>query len=389
MMRQVRGIRRLCATAPALRETALHGLHVESGGKMVDFSGWSMPVQYSDVGIAASVGHTRTASSLFDVSHMLQLRIEGEGRVPFLESLVVSDIAELAPNCGRYTLLTNEGGGVVDDACVANMGDHLRVVVNAGCAQKDLEHLQDQLSRWNGPDASLVVMDQHSLIALQGPQSASILAKLSQLDSLDDVGFFEARDLLVAGIPVSATRCGYTGEDGFELSVATENADKLARVLLEDTQVQLAGLGARDCLRLEAGLSLYGHDLDETITPVEARLNWTISKSRRARADFLGADVILKQLKEGTKVKRVGFVIEKGAPAREHAEVHSEDGTVLGAVCSGTFSPTLKKAIGMAYVTTGYSKKGTALQCIGLRGKASNAVVTPMPFVKTRYHIKK
>lgn len=307
---------------------------------MVPFCGWSMPVQYKD-GVLPSHLHTRQQASLFDVSHMLQFKVHGDDRVKFLESLVVADIGGLADNTGTLSLFTTDSGGIIDDLIINKTPEYLYVVSNAGCADKDLKHLQDRLKAVSGDlDVALEVLEDKALLALQGPKAAAVLQSGVQGD-LSKMFFMRTDVMDVFGIKdVRVTRCGYTGEDGFELSVDQNRAVDLAKALLEskEAEVKPAGLGPRDSLRLEAGLCLYGNDIDENTTPVEAVLVWTIGKRRRAQADFPGAEAILRQIKEKAKRKRVGL-LSKGPPARGGATVLDADGNKVGQVTSGCPTP--------------------------------------------------
>ncbi|KAI8911489.1 hypothetical protein EDD86DRAFT_245770 [Gorgonomyces haynaldii] len=348
-----------------LKKTALYDFHVQNKGKMVDFAGWSMPVQY-ELGVLQSHHWTRQNSSIFDVSHMLQTRWTGKDHIEFIESLVVGDIKGL--NVGQSTLsvFTNENGGIIDDTVINKKDDKgLYVVSNAGCADKDLKHIHEQLDlfKQKGKQVNVDIIDT-SLIALQGPKSAHVLSRITG-KTFDDFGFMTSRTLDIKGIQVYISRCGYTGEDGFE-------------------EVELAGLGARDSLRLEAGLCLYGNDLDETVTPVEGGLTWTIGQRRRKEGGFLGADKILPQIKGPVAKRRVGLIVE-GAPARDHAVVYNLENEVIGEVTSGVPSPTLKKNVAMAYVKSGFHKQGTELQ-VKVRNKMQKAQVVKMPFVPHKYY---
>jgi len=367
-----------------LKRTSLYPLHIELKGKMVDFAGWEMPVQYPE-GILNSHLHTRQHSSLFDVSHMAQLRLTGKDRVKFLETLVVGDIEGLPENNARLSVFTNEKGGIIDDTVITNRGDHIYIVVNAGCAEKDIAHIKSHLAKFvaKGGDVKLEVLDR-SLVALQGPESEKVLSRLVKAD-LTKMPFMTCKELEVDGIKnVLESRCGYTGEDGFEISVDHGNAVKLSKKLLSFPEVKPAGLGPRDSLRLEAGLCLYGHDLEQDITPVEGSLTWVIGKRRKEQGGFLGADVILAQLKNGVSKKRVGFLVN-GSPARDGAIINDvATGKEIGKVTSGTFSPILKQAIAMGYIETPFSKLDTKVN-ISVRGKPVPAVVAKMPFVPTNY----
>eukprot|EP01117_Protostelium_nocturnum_P010207 TRINITY_DN3655_c0_g1_i1.p1 TRINITY_DN3655_c0_g1~~TRINITY_DN3655_c0_g1_i1.p1 ORF type:complete len:409 (+),score=165.63 TRINITY_DN3655_c0_g1_i1:155-1228(+) len=349
---------------------------------MVEFAGWSMPIQYEGEGILASHFHSRKHSSLFDVSHMAQLRFTGKDRLDFLESLVVGDIKGLAENTATLSLLTNEKGGIIDDTIITNRGDHIFMVVNAGCADKDIAHLRNQLSKYSG-DVKLERIDR-SLVALQGPTSEQVLSKIIGED-LSKLPFMSCKVGKVKGLPdILISRCGYTGEDGFEISVAHEGAVDFAKLLLKDPEVHAAGLGSRDSLRLEAGLCLYGHDIDENTTPIEASLLWTIGKRRREEKNFLGANVIIPQIKGGVERKRIGLIVN-GPPAREGTTIHDpKSDEEIGKITSGTHSPVLAKSIAMGYVKTPFSKLGTEVN-VKVRGKTYPAAISKMPFVPTTY----
>eukprot|EP00249_Psilotum_nudum_P017502 c26354_g1_i3 orf=557-1810(+) len=371
----------------SLRKTALHDFHVENGGKMVPFAGWSMPIQYKD-SIMDSTINCRSNGSLFDVSHMCGLSLKGKDCVPFTEKLVVGDIAGLAPGTGTLSVFTNEKGGIIDDTVVTKVkDDHIYLVINAGCREKDLEHIESHLKSFkaSGGGVNWHVHDERSLLALQGPLAATVLQHLVKED-LSKVFFSDFRILDVKGVLCFVTRTGYTGEDGFEISIPSEHALDLAKAILEkgEGKVRLTGLGARDSLRLEAGLCLYGNDLEQHITPVEAGLSWTIGKRRRSEGGFLGAEVILQQVQDGPSRRRVGL-ISAGAPARSHSEIVDETGKVIGDVTSGGFSPCLKKNIAMGYVSSGHHKNGTKVK-VSVRGKANDGVITKMPFVPTKYY---
>uniref|UniRef100_A0A9J8D8M1 Aminomethyltransferase n=1 Tax=Cyprinus carpio carpio TaxID=630221 RepID=A0A9J8D8M1_CYPCA len=369
-----------------LYKTPLYEFHRAQGGKMVEFAGWSMPVQYKDSHINSHM-HTRQHCSIFDVSHMLQTKVYGRDRVKFIESLIVGDIAELKDNQGTLSLFTNTKGGIMDDLIVTKTDQgYLYVVSNAGCADKDSAHMQARLQEFKaaGHDVDLEFMEE-SLIALQGPSMAQVLQK-GVGDDLRKLTFMTSVLTPVFGIQgCRVTRCGYTGEDGVEISVPSGDVVSLTEKLLADSEVKLAGLGARDSLRLEAGLCLYGNDIDETTTPVEASLVWTIGKRRRQAQDFLGADIIVPQIKAKTQRKRVGL-ISTGPPVRQHTPILSSDGRVIGEVTSGCPSPCLKQNVAMGYVEAGFSKVGTSIQ-VEVRKKAVPAVVSKMPFVPTKYYM--
>ncbi|CAL5029936.1 unnamed protein product [Urochloa decumbens] len=391
-------VRHLAGAAEAveaeLKKTALYDFHVANGGKMVPFAGWSMPIQYKD-SIMESTVNCRTNGSLFDVAHMCGLSLKGPGAIPFVESLVIADVAGLKDGTGTLTVFTNEKGGAIDDSVITKVTDqHIYLVVNAGCRDKDLAHIGEHMEAFNkkGGDVKWHIHDERSLLALQGPLAAPTLQLLTKED-LSKMYFSDFKMIDINGSECFLTRTGhltsyfsYTGEDGFEISVPSENAVDLAKAILEKSEgkVRLTGLGARDSLRLEAGLCLYGNDMEQHITPVEAGLSWAIGKRRRAEGGFLGADVILKQLQEGPKIRRVGMITQ-GPPARSHSELVSSSGENIGEVTSGGFSPCLKKNIAMGYVKSGLHKAGTEFKVV-VRGKSYDAVVTKMPFVPTKYY---
>ncbi|KAJ1569286.1 hypothetical protein HK405_007212 [Cladochytrium tenue] len=378
-----RGVCRRSYASGSMKQTALHDFHVKHGGKMVDFAGWSMPVQYSDLGVLASHEWTRTNASLFDVGHMLQTRWTGKDRTKFLESLVVADADGLPVGSSTLSLFTNKDGGIIDDTVINKQDENgFYIVSNAGCADKDLAHIRSHLAAFAG-EVDVAVLDK-SLVALQGPMAAGVVARLANED-LTGFKFMTGRHMKLGGIPVYISRCGYTGEDGFEVG-NHEKAEELSTLLLKEEAVKMAGLAVRDSLRLEAGLCLYGHDIDDTTKPVEAGLTWTIGQRRRKEGGFLGADKILPQLQKGASIpkRRVGLIVS-GAPARENAEIVALDGKPVGKVTSGSPSPVLKKNIAMAYVESGFHKQGTELQVM-VRGKAQKAVVVKMPFVESKYY---
>ncbi|KAM8754170.1 aminomethyltransferase, mitochondrial [Acanthopagrus schlegelii] len=377
--------RQASSAEAAMKKTQLFDFHREQGGKMVEFAGWSMPVQYKDSHIASHM-HTREHCSIFDVSHMLQTKVYGKDRVKFMESLVVADIAELKDNQGTLTLFTNEKGGIIDDLIVTRTDQsYLYVVSNAGCADKDSARMKARLAEFKaaGFDVDLEFLDE-ALIALQGPSMSQVLQQGLKED-LSKLTFMTSTLATVFGIPgCRVTRCGYTGEDGVEISVPQSRVVELTEKLLANSEVKMAGLGARDSLRLEAGLCLYGNDIDETTTPVEATLVWTIGKRRRKDKDFPGADIIVPQIKAKTARKRVGLV-STGPPVRQHTPILSPDGKVIGEVTSGCPSPCLKKNVAMGYVDAAFAKNGTAIQ-VEVRKKAVPATVSKMPFVPTNYY---
>ncbi len=364
-------------TQEALRLTPLDSWHREQGARMVPFAGYAMPVQYR--GVIAEHQHCRTKVALFDVSHMGQAMLTGATAAAALEQLVPGDIIGLKPARQRYTLLTNEAGGIIDDLMVANLGrDRLFVVVNASRKAVDLPHIAAAL-----PDSvKLSELEDRALLALQGPLAAEVLGRLCpEAPALPFMGVIETA---VAGIPCTISRSGYTGEDGFEISVPAAAAVRLAQTLAEQPEVAPAGLGARDSLRLEAGLCLYGNDIDELTTPVEAGLMWVVGKRRRTAWDFPGATAIRDQLETGFPRLRVGLRPDGRAPARAGTEIVADDGTAAGTVTSGGFSPTLNAPIAMGYVRRDLAAEGTRLHLM-VRGKPHAAVVAPLPFVPHRY----
>ncbi|XP_047421187.1 aminomethyltransferase, mitochondrial isoform X1 [Sciurus carolinensis] len=380
--------RTLSCAQDVLRRTPLYDFHLAHGGKMVAFAGWSLPVQYRESHVDSHL-HTRRHCSLFDVSHMLQTKILGCDRVKLMESLVVGDIAELRPNQGTLSLFTNEAGGILDDLIVTNTSEgHLYVVSNAGCWDKDLALMQDKVRELKnrGSDVGLEIVD-NALLALQGPTAAQVL-QAGVADDLRKLPFMTSAVMEVFGVSgCRVTRCGYTGEDGVEISVPAPGAVHLAMALLKNPEVKLAGLAARDSLRLEAGLCLYGSDIDEHTTPVEGSLGWTLGKRRRVAMDFPGAKVIVPQLKGEVQRRRVGLICE-GAPMRAYNPILSTEGTKIGIVTSGCPSPCLKKNVAMGYVPFKYSQPGTQL-LVEVRRKQQMAVVSKMPFVPTNYYTLK
>lgn len=364
-----------------LLKTPLHDLHVAHEARMVPFAGYAMPVQYPG-GIMTEHRHTRSAAGLFDVSHMGQAILRGADVAASFEKLVPGDIAGLAVGQMRYTLLLNEAGGIRDDLMATRIEEDGRfalfLVVNAACKDADFAHIATALEG----EAELEILEDRALVALQGPHAESVLAEL--VPACRDLVFLEGAGMSVDGVEAFVTRSGYTGEDGFEISLAADAAMAFAEKLLTHDEVALIGLGARDSLRLEAGLCLYGHDIDETTTPVEAGLSWTVGKRRREVADFPGAATILKQIAEGPSRKRIGLRPEGRAPVREGAPIRDAGEQLVGKVTSGGFAPTLEQPIAMGYVSVACAEPGMSLQ-IELRGRSVSAEVAAMPFVKPRY----
>jgi aminomethyltransferase len=367
-----------------LKTTPLHALHLELGGRMVPFAGYSMPVQFP-AGLIAEHRHTRDAAGLFDVSHMGQLRLEGADAAAAFETLVPVDVVGLGIDKQRYGLLLTDEGTIVDDLMMVHRGDHLFVIVNGACKDGDLALIQQRI----GSRCKVVPMFDRGLLALQGPKAVDALKRA--VSGVEQLVFMTGGAFTWQDSDLYITRSGYTGEDGFEISVAADRAEALARTLLAQPEVKPIGLGARNSLRLEAGLCLYGNDIDTTTTPVEAALNWAMQKVRRtggARAGgFPGADKVLAQL-DGTQPiarKRVGLVALERVPVREHTELQDADGRKVGEVTSGLLGPTIDKPIAMGYVDAAHAATGTRLNAI-VRGKAVPMEIVPMPFVPQRYH---
>lgn len=354
----------------------LDAWHRSHGARMVPFAGYEMPIQYE--GIVAEHNWTRESASLFDVSHMGQLSLAGENAAHELEKLLPGAIGNLKPGRMRYSLLLTEAGGILDDLIVTNTGPHLALVVNGACKWDDIAHLREHL-----PDAiTLTHYDDFALLALQGPKAGEVLEAI--IPGTSALTFMTAGLFGFDGMPVWVSRAGYTGEDGFEISIHESKAEALAAALVADERVKPAGLGARDSLRLEAGLPLYGHDLDENTDPVSADLAFALSKVRREAGGYFGHQAVLARLADEGGVRRVGLKLDGRMPAREGAEVFAGEARV-GRVTSGGFSPTLGYPIAMAYVDAAHAAEGTPLEC-EVRGKRLSATVTPMPFVPHRYY---
>ncbi|HVL41543.1 MAG TPA: glycine cleavage system aminomethyltransferase GcvT [Brevundimonas sp.] len=367
-------------TDEALKTTPLNAAHRAAGARMVGFGGYDMPVQYE--GVLAEHRWTREHAGLFDVSHMGQCKITGEDAVAQFERFVPGDYASLKAGKQKYSLLLNAEGGIMDDL-MAGKPDHdgLYVVVNAGNKDADFAFLQANLSG----DATLKILDDRALLAIQGPEAAEVMAAHEPL--LTEMGFMECARLMLFGCDCYISRSGYTGEDGYEISVPADQAERVWNEILKDARVKPIGLGARDSLRLEAGLPLHGHDIDASTSPVEGALTFALSKSRKERADFNGADRILKELADGPSRVRIGLSVKEGAPAREGAEIADMDGNVIGTVTSGGPSPTLGRNIAMGYVPPKFAELGTDLKVI-VRGKPAAAEVVATPFVAQRYYRK-
>ena len=362
---------------PEPKTVPLDSLHRELGAKMVPFAGYDMPVQFP-AGVMAEHTHTRANAGLFDVSHMGQVRLHGPHSATALETLLPGDITALDAGRTRYSMFTNDQGGILDDLMVTQHGDYLYLVINAACKEADIAHLRNNLSG----ECELEVIEDRALLALQGPKAVDVMARFSK--ATRHMSFMSASELHIADIPCFITRSGYTGEDGFEISVPLDATEDLARLLLGEEEVMPVGLGARDSLRLEAGLCLYGNDIDETTTPIEAGLIWTISKRRRAEGGFPGDHVIQQQIADGAPRKRVGIQPEGRAPARAHTEITDSNGTVIGEVTSGGFGPTVGGPIAMGYVEKAHAKIGTDINLL-IRGKSMPAKVCSTTFVPHNY----
>ncbi|NMZ27420.1 glycine cleavage system aminomethyltransferase GcvT [Pseudomonas protegens] len=367
-----------------LLKTPLHSLHLELGARMVPFAGYDMPVQYP-LGVMKEHQHTREQAGLFDVSHMGQILLRGANAAQALETLVPVDIIDLPVGMQRYAMFTNEQGGILDDLMVANLGDEqLFLVVNAACKDQDLAHLRRHL----GEQCDIQpLFEERALLALQGPAAVTVLARLAP--QVTQMTFMQFEPVTLLGVDCFVSRSGYTGEDGFEISVPAAQAEKLARALLAEPEVAAIGLGARDSLRLEAGLCLYGHDMNSDTTPIQASLLWAISKARRAdgarAGGFPGAEVIFAQQQGGVSRKRVGLLPQERTPVREGAEIVDAQGKVIGNVCSGGFGPTLGGPLAMGYLDIEHCALDTPVAAI-VRGKKVPMLVSKMPFVPQRYY---
>ena len=371
-------------TTEILAKTPLHALHLELGARMVPFAGYDMPVQYP-MGVMKEHLHTREQAGLFDVSHMGQIILRGADAARALETLVPVDILDLPVGLQRYAMFTDENGGILDDLMVANLGnDSLFLVVNAACKDQDLAHLQKHL----GERCTIQpLFEERALLALQGPKAVDVLARLAP--DVAKMTFMQFAAVQLLGIDCYVSRSGYTGEDGYEISVPADQAEALARRLLAEPEVAPIGLGARDSLRLEAGLCLYGHDMSEASTPIEASLLWAISKARRAdgprAGGFPGAERIFAQQQAGVASKRVGLRPQERVPVREGAEIVDAEGRVIGRVCSGGFGPSLGAPVALGYVQAGHNTLDSEVWAL-VRGKRVAMKVSKTPFVPQRYY---
>ena len=370
------------STSEQPKNTQFHDYHIEAGGKMVPFAGYSMPINYP-AGIMQEHLHTRDVAGLFDVSHMGQVIIRGVNAAEQLEKLMPLDLDKLACNNMTYSTLVNEDGGILDDLIITRWDEQtFFVVVNAACKAQDIQHFRDHLS-----GTEIIELEDQGLLALQGPLAVDVLAAIAP--EVADLHFMQGRSIHIENCPCYVTRSGYTGEDGFEISIKPQDCSAVVDALLENSSVHWVGLGARDSLRLEAGLCLYGHDMDQQTSPVEASLLWSINKSRRTggpkQGGFLGSQAVLNHIDQGASKKRVGFMVEGRAPVREGAEIVDQQGNIIGVITSGGFSPSLQKPIAMGYVNTEYSTLGTTVNAM-VRGKSRPLVVCSMPFVPQQYY---
>ena len=372
--------------ALALKKTPLYELHCELGAKLTEFAGYEMPVQYN-LGILGEHQHTRTRAGLFDVSHMGQVILRGRSyqeTALALEKVIPMDVLSLDVGRQRYGFLTTSKGGILDDLMFSNRGDHIFVVLNAACKDSDIVHLRTLLE----PDISIEEIKDRALIALQGPASEAVLSEFNS--QITTMKFMDVETLSIAGTECWVSRSGYTGEDGFEISIPASAAELVTKSILSKEEVEFIGLGARDSLRLEAGLCLYGHDINEATTPVEAALAWAIQKARRTNGEraggFMGSEVIAQQLEDGTDKKRVGFLPQTRAPMREGIEIFATETSkkVVGKITSGGFSPSLGYPIAMGYISSEFANSEVNL--FGeLRGKRMPVKVAKIPFVPLNF----
>ena len=372
--------------ALALKKTPLYELHCELGAKLTEFAGYEMPVQYN-LGILGEHQHTRTRAGLFDVSHMGQVILRGRSyqeTALALEQVIPMDVLSLDVGRQRYGFLTTSKGGILDDLMFSNRGDHIFVVLNAACKDSDIVHLRTLLE----PDISIEEIKDRALIALQGPASEAVLSEFNS--QITTMKFMDVETLSIAGTECWVSRSGYTGEDGFEISIPASAAELVTKSILSKEEVEFIGLGARDSLRLEAGLCLYGHDINEATTPVEAALAWAIQKARRTNGKraggFMGSEVIAQQLEDGTDKKRVGFLPQTRAPMREGIEIFATETSkkVVGKITSGGFSPSLGYPIAMGYISSEFANSEVNL--FGeLRGKRMPVKVAKIPFVPLNF----
>ena len=374
----------MSADTTALLNTPLNALHLELGARMVPFAGYSMPVQYP-MGLMAEHIHTRSEAGLFDVSHMGQLRLVGTDAASAFESLMPVDVIDLPVGKQRYGLLLTDEGNIIDDLMFVNRGTDIFVIVNGACKVNDIAHIQGRI----GAKCQVIPMPERALLALQGPKAVDVLSRM--VPGVEKLVFMTGASFDWQSADLFITRSGYTGEDGFEISVHNDQADLFARALLAQAEVKPIGLGARNSLRLEAGLCLYGNDIGTSTTPIEAGLNWAIQKVRRtggARAGgFPGADIVLGQLDGSRSLtrKRVGLIAQERVPVREHVELQNTQGVKIGEVSSGLLGPSANVPVAMGYVDVASASLGTVVNAM-VRGKAVPMTVSAMPFVPNRYY---
>ncbi len=360
-----------------LKKTALHSLHLQLSAKMVAFAGYHMPLQYAD-GIIKEHLHCRQQAGFFDVSHMGQISITGAFAAVALETLTAGNITGLQPGHQRYIVLTNETGGIIDDAIISRMDSGFLLVVNAACKEKDFKYLKHHLSTPLSTPCQIKLLQSQALLALQGPAAKTIMFQLSATAST--LNFMQTCSTQIDNMPCIISRCGYTGEDGFEISIDNKYAEKLARIWLDFDAVKAIGLGARDTLRLEAGLGLYGSEFNEFINPLEAGLSWTFRKNA---THFPGADIIQSQLQTGINKRSVGLLIEGKSIIRNNTPLYDDNGSEIGVVTSGGYSPGLKKPIALALIDNAYSQQHLVAK---LRNRMITCHITALPFVAHRYH---
>lgn len=358
------------------KRTPLYDLHIELGGKMVDFAGWEMPVQYP-MGIMGEHKHCREKAVLFDVSHMGQVILKGDNIGEKLEAICPQAYATLKEGKARYGFFTNEDGGIMDDLIVSNAGDHFFVVVNASMRHQDIPHMAANL---DGVEVTEIF--DRALVAVQGPKAEDVVGDLCP--AARDLTFMETTVADINGVECRISRLGYTGEDGYEISIPEDQAEAIARAFLAHDDCEPAGLGARDSLRLEAGLCLYGNDIDQSTSPIEASLAWAIQKRRKEEGGFPGAERIQRELAEGPAKKLVGIKPDGRAPARQRVEIQAADGTSIGEITSGGFGPTVGGPVAMGYVAKGHGEVGEKVNLI-IRGKAQPAEIVSLPFVQQNY----
>lgn len=359
-----------------LRRTPLYDLHVELGAKMVGFAGWDMPVQYP-MGVLGEHNQCREKAAVFDVSHMAQVELRGDGAAEKLESLVPASITPLAEGKARYTFFTDENGGILDDLIVSNAGDYLFLVVNASMREQDIPHMRAHLD-----GVEVIEITDRALVAVQGPKAEDVVGELCP--AARELKFMETTVAEIMGAECRISRLGYTGEDGYEISIPEDRAVEITRAFLAHVDCEPAGLGARDSLRLEAGLCLYGNDIDRSTSPIEANLIWAIQKRRREEGGFPGAERIQDEISNGVSRKLVGIQPDGRAPARAGVEIQDEAGNTLGQITSGGFAPTVGGPVALGYVSSSHAEPGTKVNLI-VRGKAQPATVANLPFVQQNY----